>query len=630
MTVSRRRQQTVAASPHQPKPNTHFGFRVLLVCAISIVIPGGCAETDNLELAPIRYGGAFGTSIRSRQFGEEDRTYTTRATAELNAASYIYEPWFARVATDLMLSWENEQREEEDSASSVVVSGSATFSILPESNYPTTITFSRTDTRNEGTFGNFDFVRDRVHVHSQAILPWQIRSSAVLSYDSIDQSAFGMETRAEATLNLYKTFTLDSLAASLSYVQSDFTTNTVEDEDSSLSLVSANVHWDSKPFEDVDVQSDSHLVFSNEVDGNVEEMRFFSQGLTTAFWRPDDFPFTVTGAFRSFGEFASTTNEGSGAEVNSQSQLISATLGINYPIAPRLNANFGLNGSYRTSDERSDGEGGVIGTNLESAFTAGIVGSVNYISLPEEISGFDWRWNAGAFADVEYTDEGELEDSESIDIGHSVDRSVDVPWLGLAFVNLSQRLNVSRSITEGTVIGTSHQASMTISEAEDGTSSFLRMSLLDDREFTGERPGNFQLAQILLSRQSTIDLERNWYADLSLQATRREDSRDEVDVFAAANGTVGYQDQMLFGVPDLYFNSEIVMSMSDFGSRLVGVNEEDDSNETFRAEWRNKLRYAIGRLHAELEGSFFTEGGELGNSMFLRVRRYFADDEGLF
>jgi hypothetical protein len=183
---------------------------------------------------------------------------------------------------------------------------------------------------------------------------------------------------------------------------------------------------------------------------------------------------------------------------------------------------------------------------------------------------------------------------------------------------------------DGNVANVSHQASLLFSSAGEGESMFARVSLIDDRDLSGERPESFQLAQVQVSRNSAIDVESNWNANFTLQATRRVNADAEVDFFGTANGTISYFAQNVFGVPNLFFGSELSASSSGIGARLVGSDEDDEDLEIFRADWRNKLRYRIGKIYADLEGTVFQENGQIGNLFYFRVRRDFGGDGSFF
>jgi len=159
---------------------------------------------------------------------------------------------------------------------------------------------------------------------------------------------------------------------------------------------------------------------------------------------------------------------------------------------------------------------------------------------------------------------------------------------------------------------------------------FARVSLIDDRDLSGKRPESFQLAQVQVSRNTRIDVESSWNANFTLQATRLVNTDDEVNFFATANGTVSYFARNIFDVPDLYFSSELNASSTGIGARLVGNDEDDEDLEVFRTDWRNKLRYRIGRIHADLEGTVFQENGQIGNSVYFRVRRNFGGGGSFF
>jgi hypothetical protein len=60
-----------------------------------------------------------------------------------------------------------------------------------------------------------------------------------------------------------------------------------------------------------------------------------------------------------------------------------------------------------------------------------------------------------------------------------------------------------------------------------------------------------------------------------------------------------------------------------FGEQTVS----DDPAGDFRARWRTRFDYVLGQIFASLEGNVFRNEGELGNSVFLRIRRTFGSPD---
>ncbi len=172
-----------------------------------------------------------------------------------------------------------------------------------------------------------------------------------------------------------------------------------------------------------------------------------------------------------------------------------------------------------------------------------------------------------------------------------------------------------------------HDLSLTYSAARQGTTTYMRFSINDRREFVAEDAKESQLAMFQLNRQSQIDSRRNWRAALTAQASHQRVRGEEPDLTASVTGHVGYVDGRLFNISGLRFLSDLELNAVGLEDVIENDRDRNRFEEERRAEWKNKLEYRIGKIITSVEGNLFYVGDEYGNSVFFRIRR---DFDGVF
>lgn len=590
----------------------------------------GCSEFEEAGMPPVDFAGSIGNTFSTRQFSDEPRALTNQVTATVNARTYVWQPWFAVVDGSLNTAYEKQLGGvSEFDSTSILTSGGLSLGVLPLSNYATTLAYNRADSRIEADFIGADFTRDSASVVSRAIFDTDFRGTLNLTHDNIDQPAFGHEARETAQISLSKNFTSDALTLGLDYSQADFVSNTTREDDLFDRTGIATLRYDSAPFEDVSIQSTTILLSEDEAVVEDRRRRNSIQGISTAQWRPVDRPFMVNAAWRTLAENVDVDGTadrfGSG---DSNTELVSGTIGLNYPIMTGLTANAGLLANYQNITRAPGGGIGEVPGNAGRSARAGVLGNLAYLAPPEEIAGFTWRWNGNAGTEVAYDTVETVDETQSIGVGHSASRSLELPWIGPIRLGLEQNLATSHNSDEGAVVALGHQLSLSHSSASESSSTFVRFAVSDNRDVIGSDRTEFQLAQLQISRQSSVDLRSDWRADLTVQVARQHFAFQPSNTVFSANGTLGYAERQLFGVERLQFTSDLVLNSIGFES-VVDASRNDRGrgrprSEFFRSDWRNRIEYLIGRLSAGTDAVLFQENGTFGSLFLLRVRRSFG------
>lgn len=592
-----------------------------LIAASTIAACGGGATS---VLPPIKASGSVGNTVKTQKFRDQKREVANLVTGTARASSYVVQPWIATLQGGVSVAHETNIGGERDT-DSLFINGDVGVGVLPLSQYPTTITYNRTDSRANGDVG-IDYVRDRVTATNKAVLPLGVKTYANASYQQVDQFDFGNETSRDAGLTVSKTFQRSGISLSVQNSESDFQSDVTEDETRTTN--SARLDHNYRPREDLTIQTNAVATETRENFETRSRDRLFLQGVSTVHWRPKDSPFTVNGALRTLRDdirFDDTTTSN-----DTETFLASGTLGVNHRIRPRLNANYGLNSNYRKTERSSGGAIGAVPTNAGEDLESNLLAGISYLSLASEVVGFDWRWDTAANSKLTYRKEDDTAADKALDatgrasLGHSVRRTVPVPLLGASQFSASEKGIVARTEEDEFVPALAHTASLTRSHSKDGVSSYFRLSVNDRREFAGKRAAEFSYADIQISRRSTIDFKREWLGAIGAQVSRRKIRGDDPELFATANGRFGYFDRFAFGVEDLHFSSELILNAIGLEDIFTNEKKSDRFRDELRGEWRNKLEYRIGKLTMSLEGRLYYVNEGLGDLSMFKIRRDFG------
>jgi hypothetical protein len=592
------------------------------IIAAGVVASCGGPEVSSIPL--IRTSGSIGNTVKTQKFGDQEREFANLATGTVRASSYIVQPWIATVQGGMSVAHETNIGGVRDTDSQFV-SGEVGLGVLPLSQYPTTVTYNRIDSRAGGNVG-IDFVRDRITATNRAALPVGITSFSNASYQMVEQFDFGNETSRDVGLTLSKTFQRATVSLGVKHSNSDFRSDVSEDETRTKN--GATLSHNYRPRSDLTIQSNAT---ATEIQEDIETRardRLFLQGISTSHWRPKNSPFSVNGALRTLRD--DIRFGGSGSQSNdTETLLASGTVGVNHRIGPQLNANYGLNSTYRTTKRGSGGEIGAVPASSGESLESNLLAGISYLSLAIPLAGFDWRWDSSANTKVSYKkeDTGNVDNVDGtgrLSLGHSVRRTIPVPLIGASRFSASQKGTVARTEEEDFVPTIAHNASLTRSLSKHGISSFVRLSLNDRRDLAGERATAFSFANLQLSRRSNIDFKREWLGSIGAQVSRRETRGEDAITRVTANGRFGYFDRLVFGVENLRFSSELILNAIGLEDVFTNRKKSDRFQDELRSELRNKLEYRIGKLTVSLEGNLFYVNEELGDLSLFKMRRDFG------
>jgi hypothetical protein len=275
-----------------------------------------------------------------------------------------------------------------------------------------------------------------------------------------------------------------------------------------------------------------------------------------------------------------------------------------------------------------------LGVQLEpvrSTYAGGMLSSIDYRSLSQEVAGFTWHWDARAAGDLGYgRTRSETERYErlngrrsdaSVSVGHAFDRSMNLPWIATVNTTFVQEVGFSHySEDEAFKPIVTHSASFSKGFADEMGSSYFRLYLRDTHSF-GDKAEEFQTAQVDYTRRLPLSSNQSINGSLGAQAVRQTlYAKGDLYVFTRADLEYEYRD--IFGIYNLNFLSNV--RINALGQTDLARDWKDDlSPDLFRNDWRNRFLYPIGKLQLSLEGTLFQVDGKLGHYARVGGRRSF-------
>lgn len=542
-------------------------------------------------LPPVRIGGILSYSLRRDSFEEQQRNQTG-LTATLNASTntYIWQPWFARVDGSLGFTTSADSSTTGDEASSssksVVVTGNGQLSVLAQSKFPFEAHFQRNDSRVSSDLALANGYASQRYGFTQRY--FREKGEVIFGWDRNTQTSVDSGLDLQDSLQLRMSHRLESHRLQLA---GDRNTNTHEVTGESATQNNLSLQHSYTPRSSFSVESMANVSRSEYqlLQGN-NDTRLL-QLSSNAFWRPEGRAMTVNGGVRMFALGTDST----GFVVTGN------------PLGNRiLNANANLGMSYEFSRfTRINGNANVNMTDSNGVKSSSTSQSVAASYQPDAIEWGAFQYNWGTIANASNQTGGEASDRQlTLQFSHSLSRSIKLEGGGTVSMDANQSLSASASRRSSVSDGTStkqltHNGSVSWGSSQQAGSALLRLSASDSRGLDGNQEF-FQLINFQASSNLLASSYSSWTGNLTIQAVRQGknasvDSTEPIKGFVTSSGgSIGYQNQRLFGnrrlrfVSDLRLNSQALLPL--FGS---GKDQEISA-------WDNRLNYSIGRTQLQL------------------------------
>lgn len=556
-------------------------------------------------VAPIRWWGLVALDLRSFSADGEPRRFHQSESAQLNVASYVWQPWFAQVSGGLGAVVSSE-RGGADSRSTGMT-GHGAISVFPVSRFPFQANFDVSDTRASGEYVGQDY---RTYRYGARQTYRSLEgANSVVSFDrSTLSGAFGRDTVDALNASHLRVLGRHSLEANASLTRND--------REGSGERAEFRRLFGRHGYRDLE---DRLLTVETLASYGASELRLGTLGTgdaarTDSFqlnsfftWRPDeDDPLYVTGGAR----LSDTGTSFGRSEVESRSLMAHGA--ASYQVSRNLTVNGGGSVSH-TSGTAGTAEG-MVTTQFggatyaldpwrfgEYVYTSSLAGNITNQTAPEQ--------------------NRQLLSAQGT---HGLQRPFLLGAAQSLNVGLTQTLGASHESVSGGLYTLAHNASASWSLSRaDGLAGYVSVSAGDSRTF-GYATSEFQLLNLQLSGQAQFGRLASLNANLTLQGTRQATGNVVPDGFdITTNGGVTYQHLRAFGVPQLRYSLTYNRSDYQFNTRLLG--DLNAPREHVQWSLENRLDYRIGKLDARLSFRVAEIDGKKNALVFVRLARQIGD-----
>jgi hypothetical protein len=562
-----------------------------------------------VDVPPIAYSGEIRTDIRASLPEDEEHRLQQLRTAQIDAVTFIWQPWFATLHGNFALShasnenlefFQSSGKREQDSTS-LFASGRGTVTVFPVSRFPfegfVEISDSHTDFDDPLGPEISDFQTLRFGARQQ-YQPESGRSSYIARVErSLQTDVFGQE----GTTDLLQLSTTQNFTKHRFGVDLNIESASLDEEDADRLNVVLTGRHNYRPGDTLSVDSFATVTDLNQETALLENDISRADIRSFAIWRPRDWPLTVDADAR----LTADRTESFGESTDTYTQFL--RLGADYEFSERLRllGNAGVTFIQAGEDE----------TSTFQDLTA------TYRSESIPLRGFTYSYVASAGASNRTESEEDAVQRYSLSAGHAINRTFPLTEQTFTFLQFDQNGSATHDTDEGDEQTLNHTGSLSFNRASASGTSNLRLVLTDSRTFGepnafGADDTAFQVASLQGTHVQNLSRYASWNANFSLVATRTT-AGDEDETFNSSNANLVYQHGRLFGFRRLRFRSELELSSGS----LFFLPEEND--ETSEVSWQNDIDYTIGRLDVNFKGRFTDRGGRSDFGLFLTIRRRF-------
>lgn len=584
-----------------------------------------------------RYGGSISDQYRNPLEGNEtDETRNILSgRVKLATQGYVWRPWLANVDTTAELSAHkrSSSREPRDFQG---VQADARLNGLPLSRTPFTLGYQR---RFEDSGEKF---LDRATATEEFIARQDYRPeeggqySAAFNHRSIniatEQSGRPQDNPNDASdrlsVDASQTLSIHRLTASGELFRIDHRAT-----DEKLERAALIVRDFFTPAEDVSVNLSANAYketdrISTETDlgrAYTGGSRDSAQAQGALFWRPAEKAYIINGGFRYFNilrgvEVTDVLGGRSDLPSNQREEITTYAGGI-YNFSPNLKATGRVN---EFSDLRNPANDSL-----------GQFGQLSYTSGERELGGaVMWGW----FADLSADHLTSSADNHLLlipEAGHNARRRFEMGDTAGLELSFSQAYSVAQYLDPGpsydivrergdTTHVFNHQAGATLDIRSGARFLTINISASDRRE-------NSELSRMdenvfqRVSFHATVNwrLSRHSFimGDVVTNANWRESALADIsETVVFSDGTLRYQNQRLWEVQGLSFESEFVVRQNS----LFFIEETGERDERDQIKFDNTLGYMLGRLQASVVVSVGRVRDENRNMILVKAQRNFG------
>ncbi|MDR2877255.1 MAG: hypothetical protein LBV36_04345 [Chromatiales bacterium] len=567
---------------------------------------GGVVLTD--------VSGNVGYSFRSILGSSNSDAISNQLRGAVGAQAYLWEPWFANLSAGLRVTQDNTNYGEAGTSSRTIIAGAdIDLNVLAQSRTPFSLSYRKSDSRVDTVslpspltaLGGYDFSTERLTLRQGYFTELGDRLQLRLDHGTWESS--GIEDYHDNSVGVEFNMRRPRHTLSMRTSYQEIGVATI-DQNTDIKL--ANVEHFFHPnralrfdtmasYYDSDTSTRQPLNSTNQSNANMS----YAQLSSFAFWRPADQPLSLSAGLRFFDL---TANNAAGNNLDQAS--VSATAGGFYQFTKNLR----FDASVDVTESSAEG----VDTSSRER-----VGALYQSDLRNLLSGFTWNWYTQA--SVQNQDIGEASLLTGLlTVGHDAQRLWMTNGRGTFRLSFSQSVSVIGQSGDDAVAGSSnvsnerldHTASLSWDLYGESGSTTAYVTLSDSRGF-GDQPNSQQFANFQFMRTQNLTLYSTLSGNLTVQAIQRDFNGQRDSDTVSATGQVTYRHMGLFDIAQLRFNSDL---------RIARAATDEGID---RAEWENRLDYAIGLVDTSFSWRYISFAGvqndEAYNIIYFQVTRRF-------
>lgn len=611
--------------------------------------PGGLPDDQlpdlgsvGYRLAPIRWGGTTGTTGVWSQANAGSQFLSTSQNLDLRAASYIYQPWFARVGGNFGVATTESKTSDAGSngignnkVNSTSFNYGGDLSLFPVSRFPFQANFYQ--------MSNVATAQDLASTSTSTRLSLRQNYRPPVGSDvysaNYDRSVL-TTTSGESLVNsagaTYATVVdSHSINASLRY-----SSNSGDVGGQSLQLFGASASHSWRMDEDFSISSSANFsnsqtsIQTNALTGSTPAVNKSTlyQANTSIMWTPDpDMPLTVTGGGNVFH-----VQTDIGSDQNKQLTM-NGQANANYRFSPNLGVSGGVSlGMSLNQDGR-----GASASSLNSSQNLG----VSYSGDPMKIYDFSYGWSTGGSVSnsLSSASNGQSQSSQSLGgtASHTLSRVFTFEPVTMVNTYASQSVGLN---TMTATAGTSGSSSMSLNHSAGAAlqSSYsptltgsLSLSGSDSMSF-GQNQSHFRSfslagsGQWQLSRRQSMNASANatWSQQVTsattIPGTNLTTLNDNTSAQWSGGGSISYNHRNPFGVQNLQYGATYSFTTSQTNLR-VAAGDPDALSWVISNTLLQRLDYVLGRVKFQVTASVAMIDRQTSTSVFFSMQRAFGD-----
>ncbi len=577
----------------------------IIALLTSTVSPGVAAQssTTPVHSQPIRFWGDLGYEFRTQVIQDSGNLTQHLTTTNLNAAAYLWKPWFATLKGRLGLAQSAISRGDESGRRNII-NGNSRFTLLPASRFPFEARYDRIDSQVSGELIGSPYVNTLWGVTQKYRTPGG-NTSLLAGYDRNLQEREGEPNysndlyRLGLTQRFGKQFLEVNGSRQLTERQAGGVNNITSLDRTEDNLYARHSFRPSPSFtlETIANTIDTEIRGPNDFND-----RRYLQLVSYAYWRPQNRPVTMTGSVRYFNTLTET------ADKSSEIETVYGQGGINYDITRY----FRLTGNATVTKNLATGTNGV-GAGSGSAVSAQ---SAGFLYHPAYIKfgrySYNWTISETLRNRTGAEDEGQ---QLSGTLGHTLQHNTSLASGATLAISGSQSINTEFDTAVDTPHRLVHSASITWRQK-----AMARLRVSDSRTIGSGLQQVYQLISFRLAGNGSFSRYSSWTGNLSLQSVRQVtvDGKDTgFDPYAT--GSVVYTHRRAFDVPRLRFTSDLQLNARSL------IPLPLDNTDYSRTRWENRFDYLIGRLEIRASLRLTAAQGQVRELLLLRAKRRFGN-----